>query len=139
MYVVVPTEAVLMVAGFHVPAILLFDVTGSVGGVAFWHKGPICVNVGAAWLVTTIAIVAVPPHWPAVGVKVYVVVPMVVVLIVAGFHVPLTPFDDVAGSAGGVLFWQSGPICVNVDTTALVTTMFMVVTLPHCPADGVNV
>lgn len=135
----VPTVAVLMVAGLQVPVILLFDVTGKVGGVAFWHKGPICVNVGAAWPVTTIAIVAVAPHCPAVGVKVYVVVPTVAVLIVAGFQVPVTPLEDVAGSAGAVLFWQSGPICVNAGTTALVMTMVMVVALPHCPADGVNV
>ncbi len=35
-----------IVEGFHVPVILLFDVAGSGGGVVFWHKGPICVNVG---------------------------------------------------------------------------------------------
>ena len=34
-YVVVPVADVFIVAGFHVPVILLFDVVGSVGAVAF--------------------------------------------------------------------------------------------------------
>ena len=34
-YTVVPGVDVLIVAGFHVPVILLVEVTGSAGGVAF--------------------------------------------------------------------------------------------------------
>ena len=34
-YVVVPDDEVLIVAGLHVPVILLFDVVGSDGGVVF--------------------------------------------------------------------------------------------------------
>ena len=34
-YVVVPVADVFIVAGFHVPVILLLDVVGSDGGVAF--------------------------------------------------------------------------------------------------------
>ena len=34
-YVVVPATDVLIVAGLHVPVILLFDVAGSDGAVAF--------------------------------------------------------------------------------------------------------
>ena len=34
-YVVVPVADVFIVAGLHVPVILLFDVAGSAGGVAF--------------------------------------------------------------------------------------------------------
>lgn len=59
--------------------------------------------MGTTALVITILIVAVLPHWPADGVKVYVVVPGVAVLIVAGLHVPVMPLDDVVGSAGAVL------------------------------------
>ena len=40
-YVVVPVADVLTVEGLHVPAMLLFDVDGSDGGVVFWHSGPI--------------------------------------------------------------------------------------------------
>ena len=36
-------------------------------------------------------------HWPAFGVKVYVVV---AVLFIAGLQVPVNPLFDVAGSAG---------------------------------------
>ena len=34
-YVVVPVAEVLIVAGLHVPVILLFDVVGNAGGVEF--------------------------------------------------------------------------------------------------------
>ena len=52
----------------------------------------------------TILIVAVVPHCPVAGVKVYVVVPAVAVLIVAGLHVPVMLLLDEVGKAGGVLF-----------------------------------
>jgi hypothetical protein len=55
-------------------------------------------------LVTTILMVAVVAHDPAAGVKVYVVVPAVAVLMVAGFQVPVILLFDVAGKAGGVEF-----------------------------------
>jgi hypothetical protein len=41
---------------------------------------------------------------PADGVKVYVVIPTVDVLIVEGLHEPLMLFKDVAGNAGAALF-----------------------------------
>jgi hypothetical protein len=44
------------------------------------------------------------------GVNVYVVVPVLDVLMVAGFHVPVMPLVDVVGNAGAVAFWHSGPI-----------------------------
>lgn len=40
-YVVVPTAEVLIVAGLQVPAMLLLDVAGNAGAVAFRHKGAI--------------------------------------------------------------------------------------------------
>ena len=48
--------------------------------------------------------VAVVAHRPAVGVNVYVVVPAVAVLIVAGDQVPVIPFVDVSGKVGAALF-----------------------------------
>jgi hypothetical protein len=68
---------------------------------------------------------------PADGVNVYVVVPAVEVLIVDGFHVPLTPLIDVTGNVGAVLFWQSGPIWANVGVTWLVITISITVDAPH--------
>ena len=52
------------------------------------------------WPLITIAIVAILPHCPGFGVKVYVVVPSADVLMVAGFHVPVILLFDVAGNAG---------------------------------------
>ena len=54
--------------------------------------------------VMVMSIVVTLPHWPALGVNVYVVVPIVDVFITAGFHVPVTPLLDVVGSAGAVEF-----------------------------------
>ena len=43
-------------------------------------------------------------HCPVVGVNVYGVVPTVVVEIVAGFHVPVIPFDEMSGNVGAASF-----------------------------------
>ena len=69
-YVVVPTDAVLTANGSHVPVILLLDVNGNDGAALFWHRGPICVNVGTIEAVTTISIVVLVAHWPDAAVKV---------------------------------------------------------------------
>jgi hypothetical protein len=61
------------------------------------------------------------------------------VLIVAGFQVPVMPFADVAGNAGAGLFWQRGPICVNVGVICDVITTSIVVVVPHWPVFEVNV
>lgn len=103
-YAVVPVSDVLIEAGLHVPVIPLVDVVGNPGAVAFWHKAPIGANVGVTSVETTIFIVIVVPHCEAGGVNVYVVVPTVAVFIVAGLHVPVTPFVDVVGNTGGVEF-----------------------------------
>ena len=56
----------------------------------------------------------------------YVVVPAVVVLIVAGDHVPVIPLVDVAGKAGAMLFWQSGPIAAKAGVILLVMVISIV-------------
>jgi len=43
-----------------------------------------------------------PAHCPASGVKVYVVVPTLAVLIAAGDHVPVMPFSEVVANVAGV-------------------------------------
>ncbi len=53
---------VLIVAGLHVPVILLLDVAGNAGAADPWHSGPICVNVGVIELLITTFIVAVVAH-----------------------------------------------------------------------------
>ena len=103
-YVVVPVAAVLIVAGLHVPVMLLFDVVGSIGAVAFWHSGPGWVNVGVTVALMVISIVAVAAQPGDDGVNVYVVVPVADVFIVAGFHVPVILLLDVDGNARAVAF-----------------------------------
>ena len=60
-------------------------------------------------------------------------------LIVAGLHVPGMPLFEVVGNAGAVLFWQSGPMAVNVGVTCGSIVMLKVAGIAHCPADGVKV
>jgi len=55
----------------------------------------------------------------------------VVVLIVAGDHVPVIPLVDVAGKAGAMLFWQSGPIAAKAGVMLLVVVISMVTTVAH--------
>jgi hypothetical protein len=75
--------------------------------------------------------VAVVAHSLAEGVNVYVIVPAVAVLIVAGLHVPVMPLLDVVGNAGGVEFWHSGPIAVNVGVTWALTVIVVVAVFEH--------
>ena len=65
------------------------------------------------------------------GVKVYTVVPVAVVLIVAGLHAPLILFNDVVGNAGAVEFRHNGPIGVNVGAICVVITILIVVVVAH--------
>jgi hypothetical protein len=67
---VVPEEAVLIVAGLHVPFIAgVFDeLVGNAGAVEFWHNGPICINVGLIDGIITISIVVTTAHCPVPGV-----------------------------------------------------------------------
>jgi hypothetical protein len=138
-YVVVPLVVVFITEGFHVPAIALVEFTGNGGATEFWHNGPIAVNTGVSGSVINISIVVATAHWPAFGVNVYVVVPVVLVLIVAGFQVPEIPFVEFKGSEGAAAFWHKGPIAekAGVDCPLIVTSN--VVVEAHCPAFGVNV
>ena len=46
---------------------------------------------------------------------------------------------EVAGRTGAVLFWHSGPICVNEGVTFGLTATVNVAVVAHWPAAGVNV
>ena len=131
-YVDVPGVVVLMTAGFHVPVIPSMEAVGKAGGVEFWQKGPIAAKVGVISAVMVIAMEVVTPHCDGLsGVNVYVDVPRVVVLMTAGFHVPVIPSMEVAGKAGGAEFWQRGPMPANVGVTSAVMVMEMEVATPH--------
>src|SRR6186713_1152322 len=61
-YVVVPAAAVLMVAGFHVPVILLLETAGKPGAAAPTQSGPIAVNTGVTCAAIVISIDTGPAH-----------------------------------------------------------------------------
>ena len=121
----------LIVAGFQVPVIPLVEVAGRGGAEEFWQSGPICVNAGVIEVVITISIVVDAAHCPAAGVKLYVLVPVAEVLIVAGFQVPVIPLVEVAGRAGAEEFWHRGPIWVNAGVIEVVITISIVVEAAH--------
>ena len=62
--VVVPTAAVLIVVGNHVPVMagVLVELVGNVGAALFWHSGPIAAKVGVMLLVIVISSVTTLAH-----------------------------------------------------------------------------
>jgi hypothetical protein len=78
------------------------------------------VKVGVTDVLITMLKVVVMAHCPAFGVNVYILVPEDVVLIVAGFQVPVIPFAEVPGRDGAVEFWHSGPTGLNVGVVVVV-------------------
>ena len=94
----------LIVAGLHVPVMPLVDVVGNVGAVEFWQIGPIAVNAGVICGSMVMISEPVVAHWPADGVKVYVVVVAVAVLIVARLPVLVMTLVEVVGNSGALEF-----------------------------------
>ena len=64
---------------------------------------------------------------------------MVAVLFIAGVQLPVMLLSEVLGNAGIVAPEQYGPAVANVGVIELVTTISIVVVVPHCPASGVKV
>ena len=64
---------------------------------------------------------------------------VVVVLFIAGLHVPVMPFLDVVGRAEIVAPEQYGPTAANVGVTLGLTVIVIVAVVAHSPAVGVNV
>ena len=137
MYVVVPAMAV-EIAAFQVPVTPSRDVVGRTGAAEPTQSAAIGVNVGVMFGFTVTLMVDVVAHWPAVGVKVYVVAPAVAVEI-AAFQVPVTPSSDVVGSTGAAEPTQSAAIGVNVGVMFGFTVTESVVVVAHWPAVGVKV
>ena len=101
-YIVVPAVEVFIVAGLQVPVMPFVEVVGKVPGVAPKQYVPRAVNEGVILLLTVTIIVVFTAHWPAAGVKVYIIVPAVEVFNVDGLQVPFIPFVEVVGKVPGV-------------------------------------
>ena len=112
------------------------DVRGNGFKVPPEQIGATAVNVGRMFGLTVMVKVVVVAHCPAVGVKVYVVV---AVLLRAGDQVPVMPSLDVPGSGFKVPPEQIGATAVNVGVTLGLTVTVNVVVVAHCPTVGVNV
>jgi hypothetical protein len=139
--VYVPLAVLLTVAGLHVPLIPLLDVLGNAGTVPPLQIVNVVpkLNVGVLLALTVTVNVCVVAHCPAVGVKVYV--PLAVLLTVAGLHVPVILLVDVVGNAGTVppLHILNVVPKLNVGVIFGLTVTVNVVDNAHCPAVGVNV
>jgi hypothetical protein len=92
--------------------------------------------VGVTVGVIVIVSVVVVAHCPAVGVKVYVVV---TVLLIAGDQVPVMPFWELVGKAGIEAPTQYGPTAEKVGVIFGLTTMVIVVEFAQRPGLGVKV
>ena len=119
---------VLSIAGDHVPVIPLLEVVGRAPIVAPKQNGPTDEKVGVILGLIVIVKVVVVAHWPIVGVKVYVVV---VVLSIAGDHVPVIPLLEVVGRAPIVDPEQNGPTDVKVGVTFGSIVIVKVVVVAH--------
>jgi hypothetical protein len=133
----VPEVVLFTVAGFQVPVIPLVEVVGKIGAVAPLQIVVIIVNVGVTIGFTVIDKVVVVIHVPLLGVNIYV--PDVVLLTVAGLHVPVIPFVEVVGKTGGVAPLHIAAIAAKVAVVLGLTVTDNIVVLAHCPAFGVNV
>jgi hypothetical protein len=135
----VPLTLVFMAEGFHVPLIPFVELKGNEGAAAFSHNDAIGENAGTVGAVIVISSVVFVAHCPASGVNVYVDVPLELVLIIAGLHVPLIPLVEFNGNEEGIEFWHKEGITANVGIVGAVIVISSVVVVAHCPASGVNV
>ena len=65
--------------------------------------------------------------------------PAVVVLTVAGIHVPVIPLVEIRGRTGAVLFWHRGPTGAKAGVTGALVVIAIVAVVAHCPAAGIKV
>ncbi len=129
--------AVLFNAGDQVPIIPLLEVVGNALKTSPEQIGAMVVNIGNVLLLTVTVRLVVVAHKPAVGVKVYVAVD--VLLTVAGNQVPVTPFVEVVGKTGATPPGQMGATGLNVGRIGSSTVIVNVLVVAHDPVVGVNV
>ena len=106
----------------------LRDVVGNGVNTAPEQIAATGLNVGVMFGLTVTLSVAVVAHWPAVGVKVYVVV---AVLLNAGAQVPDITSMDVVGSVGAAAPLQIAAIGLNVGVVLELTFTVNVDVVAH--------
>ena len=106
----------------------MFEVVGNAANVVPEQIAATCVNVGVTYGFTVIVMVAVVAHNPAIGVKVYVVV---AVLLIAGDHIPVIPLFEVVGNADKVAPEQIELNCVKIGVVFGVTVIIIEAVVAH--------
>src|SRR5579862_7376396 len=97
-------------------------------------------NVGRRLLTMVMVIETGVAQLPAEGVNVYVTVPRADVLMLVGFHVPVTPSFDTSGRTVTPVFWQYEFATVGkVGVTLAAIVMIKETGVEQLPAVGVNV
>jgi hypothetical protein len=114
------------------------EVVGNGASASPEQMGPTGANVAVIRGVTVKLSVVLTAHCPALGVKVKVKVPGVVVLI-EGLQVPAIPLREDVGNTGAALPWHTSGSWLKVGVTFVFTTMVSVAVVAHCPAAGVKV
>ena len=132
-YVVV---VVLLSVGLQLPVTPFKEFVGKAFNTAPAQIEATGEKLGTTNVLTSMVILAVVAHCPAVGVNVYKVV---LELFKAGLQTPVIPFNDVVGKALSVAPIQIGGTCVNVGVTFEFTTIVNVAVFAHWPTVGVNV
>lgn len=131
----------LATAGLHVPVIPFEDVVGNTGTVPPAQIVRVVPNgkVGGIFGLMVMVNVEDNAHNPAVGVKVYTA--EFWLSVIAGFHVPVIPFDDVVGRTGSVPPAHIVSEVPNAKVGVIfgVTVTANVAGNAHKPAVGVNV
>lgn len=129
---------VLSKAGNQLPSMPFREMVGKGAKVAPEQIVGIGSNVGVITVATSTSMVnvVIVPHWPAFGVKVYVVV---CILFKAGDQLPSIPFCEVVGKGAKVAPGQIVGTGSNVGVTIASTRMIKVVVVAHWPAFGANV
>lgn len=93
-----------IVVGLQEPIIPFKEVNGRLGATAFLHSDAIGLNVGIIWAVILISRVIGTALSSLSGVKIAIIKPDLAVFIKVGFQVPRTPFVEVLGRIGAMLF-----------------------------------
>lgn len=115
----------------------MVEIVGNIGADAPLQMAAIVEKVGITIGFADTLNVATLAHCPAFGVKVYVA--DVVLLTVAGSHVPAIPLVDVVGKIGANAPLQNAAMGKNVGAIIGFTIMLILAVLAHCPAFGVKV
>ena len=113
------------------------EVVGNTGATVPEQIAGTGSKVGVTIGLTVTVSVVVVAHWPAVGVKVYVVV--AVLLTVAGVQVPVMPLVDVVGNIGAAEPAQIAGTGSKIGVIFALTVTVSVVVVAHCPDAGVKV